>query len=113
MALDQFGVDCVFSEQALSVLDDLHQEWLANASKIDQVDGAAGGLRELSDQRHLCFNVQHVPDINRQSDITVGPRPLPTANDPKRIASLIPACAVSVARIALSMIELCMERFKT
>lgn len=73
MALDQFGVDCVFSEQALSVLDDLPQEWLANASKIDQVDGAAGGLRELSDQRHLCFNVQHVPDINRQIDITVGP----------------------------------------
>ena len=73
MALDQFGVDGIFSEQAFSVPDDLPQEWLANTSKIDQVNGAAGTFREFSDQRHLFFNVQYVSGINGQIDITVRP----------------------------------------
>lgn len=73
MAPDQFGVARVFSEQTLSVFDDLPQQWLTNASKIDKINGTAGIHRQLPDQRHLCLNVQYVPGINGQIDITVRP----------------------------------------
>ena len=90
VALDQLGVGRVFAEQALSVLDDLPEQWFPNALKIDKINGTAGIHRQLPNQRHLCSDVQYVPDINGQIDITVRP-PLARRHQSKKDRQTDPA----------------------